>query len=444
MDRKGKMEKASSYQQLSGPDIKAGMVRNWMGWAAAMFLTASLFGLAMRYLFVGELPFFKYKFLLHAHSHVALMGWAYMLVSGSLIHFFTRHLPERRAYNALLVVNVVCAAGMALSFPFQGYGAVSLTFSTLHLFAAYAFAFYFLRDMKDDRSGAARLARWGVYWLVISTAGLWAITPVMLVFGKLHPLYFMCIQFFLHFQLNGWLTYGVLGILWKYAEGKQGELNLSDKGFWTLQVSLVLTYALSVTWSNPYPALFVMNGIGVVLQMAALWFVIRPVLPAITFPLRNGTWKQWIVATGVASLVLKVLIHVAVVMPVVAEISYTVKNFVIGFIHLVVLGSVTLTLVGILLERGLLPASGVSKRGWQLLLTAFILTELLLMGQGLLIWMQLGFMPHYHLILFLVSALFPLALMLVVSGFLKLPYMVMAESLKAFPQSVQTLKNQPS
>lgn len=438
------METVKSYQQQSGPDAMNSKVRNWMGWSVALFLTASLFGLAMRYLFVGELPFLRYKFLLHAHSHVALMGWAYMLVSGSLLYLFVKHVPNRKAYDVLMAVNVVCAAGMALSFPIQGYGAVSLTFSTLHLFVAYTFGFLFLSDIRDDRTGAARLARWSVYWLLISTVGLWAITPVVMVFGKLHPLYFMCIQFFLHFQLNGWLTYGVLGILWKHAEGKQQEMQLQSHGFWVLQVSLVLTYALSVTWSNPLPALFVMNSIGVMLQLVALWFVVRPVLPTISFPLRRGTWKQWMVAAGVASLVLKVLIHVAVAVPVVAEISYTIKNFVIGFIHLVVLGSVTLTVVGILLERNLLPSDGISKRGWQLLLAAFILTELLLMGQGLLLWMQLGFLPHYHLILFLISALFPLALMLVVSGFLKLPPITVTESLKAIPQPVQTLKNQPS
>lgn len=384
--------------------------------AVALFLVASLFGLAMRYLFVGQLPGVEYKYLLHAHSHVALMGWAYMLVSGALIHLFTRQIPERKVYTILMVVNVICAAGMAVSFPFQGYGAVSLTFSTLHLFAAYAFVYYFLRDIREDHSGAARLARWSVYWLVISTAGLWAIAPVMLMFGKLHPIYFMCIQFFLHFQLNGWLTFGMLGILWKHAENVKEPLVMPKAGFWMLQISLVLTYALSVTWSNPFPALFFINSIGVVLQLAAIWLILRPVFPAISFPANSGTWKQWMVGAGVASLVLKVLVHVAVALPVVAEISYTIKNFVIGFIHLVVLGSVTLTIVGILLEKGVLPDNPLSKRGWQLLLTAFIATESILMGQGLLLWMQQGFVPHYHLALFLVSVLFPVALTLVVTG----------------------------
>jgi hypothetical protein len=159
--------------------------------------------------------------------------------------------------------------------------------------------------------------------------------------------------------------------------------------------------------------------IGVVLQLAAIWLILRPVFPAISFPVNSGTWKHWMVGAGVTSLVLKVLVHVAVALPVVAEISYTIKNFVIGFIHLVVLGSVTLTIVGILLEKGVLPDNPLSKRGWQLLLTAFIVTESILMGQGLLLWMQQGFMPLYHLMLFLVSALFPVALALVVAGFFR-------------------------
>ncbi|MCF8256272.1 MAG: hypothetical protein K9J06_01880 [Flavobacteriales bacterium] len=382
------------------------------------FLVASIFGLTMRYLFVGELPLVTYKHLLHAHSHVALMGWAYMLMSGALLFLFIQRTERSWLYRVIFILNVVSAAGMALSFPVQGYGPVSITFSTLHLFTVYVFAYQFLHDLRNSKQGdAARFARWSIYWLVLSTVGLWAIAPVASILGKLHPLYFMCIQFFLHFQLNGWLTFAVLALLVQYVQRDSPGVSMSKTGFWILQVSLLLTYTLSVTWSNPIPALFYINSFGVVLQGLAFLILLWPLrsLPSLSW--KDADWRKWLLLAGVACIILKVLVHVAVALPVVAEISYTIKNFVIGFIHLVVIGSASLSAAGIMLNRDLIPSDRWSRYGWQLLLSAFLLTEVMLMGQGLLLWMELGFVPHYHLILFSVSAIFPVALLIVLSGF---------------------------
>lgn len=51
--------------------------------------------------------------------------------------------------------------------------------------------------------------------------------------------------------------------------------------------------------------------------------------------------------------------------------------------------------------------------GIGLLLTGFILSEVILFTQGAMFWMQLGFMPYYYLTLFGVSALMPVGLVLV-------------------------------
>ncbi len=394
-------------------------IRSWMGVAVVFFLIASVFGLTMRFLFVGELPFeVRYKYLLHAHSHVALMGWAFTVVSGALLFLFTPAASSLNLYKGVLAGSAVAGLGMAVAFPLQGYGAWSIGFSTLHLLMAYVFAYGFVRDLRSEvQDDAAKLARWGVYWMLISTAGLWAIGPVTAVLGKLHPLYFMCVQFFLHFQLNGWLTFGVLALLMRHLAGNGQPLQLPRHAFWALQLSLLLTYALSVTWSNPIPALFFFNSLGVVLQAVAFYLTLSPVVRALSLSWGHADWKKWVLLAGLGCIVLKVLVHVAVALPAVATISYTIKNFVIGFIHLVVIGSVSLSVAGVLLTRGLLPDGPVARYGWQMLLAAFIVTELLLMGQGLLLWMGLGFLANYHLVLFLASILFPLSLTLIASSF---------------------------
>jgi mono/diheme cytochrome c family protein len=107
--------------------------------------------------------------------------------------------------------------------------------------------------------------------------------------------------------------------------------------------------------------------------------------------------------------------------PAVAHISITIRLFVIGFIHLVMLGTVTLGIGAVIVRKGWLPADSLSKNGWTLLIWAFTLTEILLFGQGLLLWVESGYIPHYHLIVLVVSVLFPAALAILLVAALRNP-----------------------
>ena len=392
--------------------------RLWFGSAMGFFLAASVFGLLMRYMFVGEVTGVRYRNILHAHSHVALMGWAYQLLSGALVARLVPDSERTRSYHLFFWLNILATLGMAVSFPIQGYGAASISFSVLHVVASYGFAFLFLLDMRGKKDHEHLLARLAVIWMLVASIGLWAVGPLGAMLGRLHPVYFMAIQFFLHFQLNGWLTFGVLALLVQHVKLHEPEFRISQSAMTLLVISLFLTYFLSVTWSTPVPALFYVNSLGVILQAVAVYLMARPLWRSSVRHIDLRDWRHWVLMAGVACFAGKVLIHLAVALPVVAVMSYTIKNYVIGFIHLVVIGSVTLSVGGILLQQGLIPTGGRSSVGWLMLACTFGLTEALLFGQGTLLWAEAGFIPSYHLLLFLVSALFPVAIALILSGFL--------------------------
>ncbi len=398
--------------------FSARFVRRWMGAAVFFFWLASIFGALMRYYFVAEIPFLDYKHLLHAHSHVALLGWAYMLVSGSLLFLLVQRSRWRNEYRYLFGLNVLSGAGMAVFFLYQGYGLYSIAFSAIHLLSAYAFAYCFLKDLTaQPPSSYTRFVRWSIYWMLVSTLGLWAIGPVSALLGKLHPLYFASIQFFLHFQFNGWLTYAVVGLWLFHIERSGKSVSISVTGFWLLQASLLLTYALSVTWSTPLSVIFYLNTLGVLVQAVAFYLILRPVFAVANPFKRPADWTDTLLLFGVLCLLTKVVIQTAVALPAVAEISYTIRNYVIGFIHLITLGAITLTGVSLLLKGGILPQNTSARAGWLLLLVAFILSELVLFGQGTLLWLRQGFVEYYYEILFGVTALFPIALTILLAGF---------------------------
>lgn len=388
----------------------------WLRTALAFFLLASVFGTLMRLIYLKEIPFLDYKYLLHAHSHVAMLGWGFTAISGALLFFLISKTSYIQAYRRVLFFNIVAGIGMAIFFTYQGYGVISIAFSTIHLVAAYYFAWFFLKDLRElSNSITKTFARWSVYWMLISTFGLWSIAPVSVFLGKSHPLYFAGIQFFLHFQFNGWFTYAILALLTAYLAKNGKEIKVSKVTFGILQLSLILTYALSITWSTPEKFLFYLTSLGVVLQAVAFYPILKKFFKGYRQVLSGRNISIWLLTVGLVSLFLKIVTQIAVAIPFIAEISYSIRNFVIGFIHLTMLGSISLVLMAILIREGYFPVNQFSNLGYVLLIIAFLSTEMILFAQGFLFWIEAGFMSYYHEILFVTTLLFPIALTLIIA-----------------------------
>ncbi len=382
--------------------------------AIGFFLLAAILGTLMRYIYLQEVPFLDYRNVLHAHSHTAMLGWGFTALAGALVFYLLPNMTNQQVYRNALWGNLLAGVGMFFAFLYQGYGPVSIAFSTLHLLVAYYFSWHFLKDIKKlPPTNAVKFAKWAIYWMIFSTLGLWAIAPVSMLLGKLHPLYFASIQFFLHLQFNGWFTYGILALLFNQSEVKGSAVQLPKGTFLILQISLLLTYTLSITWSTPEDFLFYLNSTGVILQIIAFFLLAKGFSKSTTFPFADRSLSGWLLQLGLLSLALKVVVQGAVALPFIAKVSYTIRNFVIGFIHLSMLGAFSLSLIALLLHRHLLPKTTMATMGYRLLTIGFILTEAMLFVQGILLWAGKGFMPYYHSIIFVVTLLLPIALLLV-------------------------------
>jgi len=388
--------------------------------ALGFFLLAALLGTLMRYLYLFEISFLDYKHVLHAHSHLAMLGWGFTVLAGALVFALIPHQSSKKEYKFILIANLIAGTGMFFSFLYQGYGALSIFFCTLHIIAVYFFARHYLKDIKNyPASQSIKFANWSIYWLLISTIGLWSIAPISIFLTKLHPLYFASIQFFLHFQFNGWFIYGLLALLFAHSEKNGYSVKLPKGTFVLLQLSLLLTYTLSVTWSTPEYFLFYINSFGVLLQLLAFSFLWIGFTRGAGFSLQNSNFAHWLLRLGVLSLALKVIVQSAVAIPFVAKVSYTIRNFVIGFIHLTMLGGFSLTIIALLLYNKYLPLTKLSKNGYRLLILGFTLSEALLFLQGIFLWAGEGFLPNYHELIFGATLLLPLALVLINISILK-------------------------
>lgn len=380
----------------------------WLTWAVGFFLIASILGLIMRLFHIWDVPVLDYRNILHAHSHLALLGWGYTALLVGIVFSLNFQPKSQIALKWLFGASVFANLGMLVSFPIQGYGPISIGFSTLHVLITYGFAWIILPVLSQNRQKTGvRMIRMAMVFQLLSTLGLWALGPIISSLGRMHELYFMSIQWFLHFQLNGWFVLGVLGLLILHFEQKRVTLPLTRFKLGFAALTVVLTYALAVTWAEPSPWAFRVNSLAVVLQLIAYSWIFRLLLPC-----KNQLVgiSRLLLGLALASLVAKALLQALLVIPAVAVMSYTIRMYVIGFLHLVLLGVMTLGLSAFALAKGWLPVSRLSLTGWYLLLAGFVLTELLLFVQGTMIWAQQGFIPDYHLWLFLASILIPVSL----------------------------------
>jgi hypothetical protein len=106
---------------------------------------------------------------------------------------------------------------------------------------------------------------------------------------------------------------------------------------------------------------------------------------------------------------LKVLMQAAVAIPQVAVLAFTVRNYVIGFIHLNMLGAISLMLFAMALLQGWFdPSHRTARLGLSMFTAGVLLSESLLFGQGTMWWLGWGTMPGYYAWLAAISSLIPL------------------------------------
>lgn len=370
----------------------------------------------MRSFHVIEIPYFEYLHILHTHSHLALLGWGHLMLVGGMVFGLVKEKDQLKDYKLLFLGTVISLLGMLFSFPFQGYGAVSISFSTLHVLLSYGFAYKLLRVIESrEKTPATRLIRLSIWFMVLSTFGLWSLGPVSATLGRMHELYFMTIQWFLHFQLNGWFVLGVLGLILLYFEKKGFKINWPAYRERVLVISVLMTFMLAVTWAAPQPIFFQINGLAVIIQLIAYFWILKSVFSLVKTDQMVG-YARLLLVLALASLVAKAILQALLIFPSIAVISYSIRMYVIGFLHLVLLGAMTMGVSAVAIARGWISDQPMSKLGWILLISGFVITEILLFLQGTLVWLKMGFLPDYNLWLFIASCLFPLSLAFLIAG----------------------------
>ncbi|PWA07174.1 hypothetical protein [Flavobacterium psychrotolerans] len=394
------------------------MRKSWLLACFINFFIASLMGLLLRLMYVTPIEWVNFQFLMHGHSHTAMLGWVYLMLYGLIVHFFVpKEAQQKPIYNRLFWITQFAVIGMMVHFPIQGYALFSITFSTLHIFCSYYFCLLIWKDAQPTTLPEKQLLKTALFFMVFSTLGVWCLGPAVGLLGKASPFYQIAIQFFLHFQFNGWFLFAVLALFFHQFQANINEFQF--RLFYRLLiVATVLTLALPISWYLANPIFYWINSIGVTLQLLAFLIFIKMIRPHYQgFFNTLQPIEKLVYGFALTSLFLKIGIQLVVLVPEFAQISHQIRNFVIGYIHLTMLGIITGFLFGFAIQNNFIKGKkNLVNWGIKLFLLGFIATELLLFVQGAYLFLNLGVFKMYYQNLFVTSISLPIGLLMIVTS----------------------------
>lgn len=361
-------------------------MRLWLKLSFINLLIVSLLGVVLRYKIAYALPFVDQKFLLHAHSHFAFTGWITQTLMVLMVqNLVTRGIPNAfKQYNALLILNTISAFGMLLSFPFQGYGAVSISFSTLSILVFFAFAYCYILHLKSLPEHPQN--RWlyaSLLFNILSAIGTFYLAYLMIGQSGSQKQYLSAVYFFLHFQYNGWFFFASMGLLIPTLLRLHINVNVLQGAFRIFFAACIPGYLLSVLWlpmSNWIYWIVVLAAVAPLYAWTRLWLDIRK--HSHRFDEVFGKTAKWLLAAVALALTIKLLLQAGSVIPSLSKISYTYRPIIIGYLHLILLGIFTLFLLAHIIQHQLLHFKRMANIGLIIFTVGIVLNELVLMLQG--------------------------------------------------------------
>ena len=85
----------------------------WVRTALLFLFIAASIGALLRWAFVAEVKGMEFRHYLHAHSHLAMLGWVFLMLYAFLIHsFLTENQQSKKIYKTLFGLIVIMLAAV--------------------------------------------------------------------------------------------------------------------------------------------------------------------------------------------------------------------------------------------------------------------------------------------------------------------------------------------
>ncbi|MFC0211770.1 hypothetical protein ACFFK0_04755 [Paenibacillus chartarius] len=382
------------------------MSRLWIAVPLVYLIAAAGFGLYMRIYALYPMPSVNYVHVLHAHSHLAMLGWGYVALTLLLTHeFWGEEAVRGRSFRIQFGVTQAVVVPMTAAFLMQGYAAWSIAFSSIHIILNYVYMAWFRLQSRravngralgssaaDRKPASLRYAQGALLCLLLSSFGPWTLA-VLGATGRSDTIYFNdAVYAYLHVQYNGWFLLGLAALLLARLDklgtpapySQLTAIRLYRLFMATLLPSILLSFTADLNTAGKMVALLagllqLVFVCGFLLLFVKAWLDLRRA--------RSFSWSERLGALALFCLLLKAALDPLPALPGLAPLVAGTRSLVIAYLHLALLGFISLLLLALFGQRGWIPArSRFAAWGAGLIAAGFLANESVLALQSVQQW----------------------------------------------------------
>lgn len=364
--------------------------RLWVNIALLGLCTIGLLGLLLRSKFLFPLPFLNYNRLLEAHFRFTFSGWVTLALLLLMVRELLPESTHKKKYQRLLAAISIGSWILLFAFAWEGNNALSITASLLFILLTYIFSYVLIKDLL--KAGLSPCVRWlaisALICLVLSSFGFFMIDYIYFTHSFGAFAYRDSLFTYLHFQYNGFFSLSIMSLLFHELSGTLPDTAQKSINYFTgvLLISVIPSLFLSYLWEDPNAVIRGIATAGSIIVLAAFLLFIKTLL---LIRAARGTQRtkpviRFLISISMLSFALKLVLQCFTIFPAIGNAIFGNRPIIMGFLHLVFLGFVSLFILAFFARKQLLEVNAKpASTGLWLFASGVLLNEVFLIGQGL-------------------------------------------------------------
>lgn len=389
----------------------------WLKFSIINLMLVSILGVLMRYKIGFEFPYLNQKYLQHAHSHFAFVGWITSTLYVLMVDFIQSKIPltHYKQYKVLLLSNLICAYGMLISFTIGGYSIMSIVFSIGTIVISCFYMLYFYKDLNKIEKGHPSISwfKAALWFNALSSLGTFYLAYMMTSKNFNQNLYLSSVYFFLHFQYNGFFIFTCMGLAYKKIQKVLPLFKPDASIFRLFFYSFFPAYFLSLLWAKIPMWLYVIVVLSAFMQVYAWGKFAWSIKNSFSSMVDVTKFAKYLFLFVAIAFSLKLLLQLGSTIPIVSKLAFGFRPVVIAYLHLVLLAVISIFLLAYMYTFKLIKKSKLCTVGIGLFTLGVLLNEIVLGGQGIASF-SFFLIPKVNETLFSVSVLLLISLILLV------------------------------
>lgn len=370
-------------------------IKRWIDLPIVGLCTVALLGAVLRSKIVFNLPFINYNHLLEAHGHFAFMGWLTLALLLLLLNeLLPAQLNKRPVYRWLLGAMAISAWVMLIAFLSGGYSLFTVIVSAFYIVLTCFFSWILIADLLHARleKTLLLLAVSSIVCWILSSSGTALIEYLVLTRSFDGIVYRDALFTYLHFNYNGFFSLAAFALLYKQISPTLGGVARRRWNRFTmvLCISILPSLFLSYLWQEPDLIIRIVAIAGTIfVWLSFLLFI--PCIRSLQGAFGDEPTIRFLFALSLVSFLLKLLLQGFTIFPGIGNALFGNRPVVMGFLHMVFLGFLSLFILVLFTYKGWLDATRKgTKAAMYIFGVAIVANEGLLIGQGLVILFMPG------------------------------------------------------